>query len=81
MKINYPSRSKFLTSCENVIRNRKDDLLNCLALPIHLSKEGYIRSVQVTISSSDDKCFLTDWKGSGPTRFSARIKTAAWEML
>jgi hypothetical protein len=77
MKLNYPGRSKFLGPCENAIRKNIEGLLSGKVLTVHLSEQGYDRDTHITVSKSDSKFFQTDWKGSDPTRFSARIRAAA----
>ncbi|MFT5725935.1 MAG: hypothetical protein ACI8PB_000051 [Desulforhopalus sp.] len=77
MKLSYPIRSKFLVLCEDAVHREKVKVLNGEPLSIHLPRKGYNRSVQITISSSDNKHFHSDWNGADPTRFSARIRGAA----
>ena len=77
MILAYPSRSKFLAPCENAICANGKALLIGQVLSVHISKKGYDRDVQITISPNDSKHFRTNWIASDPTRFSARIRAAA----
>jgi hypothetical protein len=51
--------------------------LNGDTISVQLSKQGYNRNVQITVSPTDPKYFYSDWKGADPTRFSARLRAAA----
>jgi hypothetical protein len=48
---------------------------------VQLEPGGYDHSVSVTISLDNTVDFETDWQGSDPTRFPARIKAAAAALL
>jgi len=77
MHITYPSRSKFLEPIERSIVEERHALMAGQIVTIQLEPGGYNRKVHITINSDDSSGFDTDWSGSDPTRFSARIRAAA----
>ncbi|WP_136799681.1 HNH endonuclease signature motif containing protein [Desulfosediminicola ganghwensis] len=77
MNLNYPHHSKFLKSCEAVIKNEKESLSEGQLISIYLPKGGYPRKAEIIISPTDTKFFSTDWISSHPSRFSSRIRAAA----
>jgi hypothetical protein len=69
MKINYPSRSSFLSDCEEAIANNRDALLQRIPISITFSSGGYDGEIRVTIEKKDHISFQTDWVSSDPSRF------------
>ena len=81
MKLKYPTRSRFLAPCEDAIRSNMNELLIGEPISVYLSTQRYNREVQITISQDDQQHFQSDWVGTDPTRFSARIRAAAWALF
>jgi len=81
MDIAYPTRSQFLHSCETAIREHHVELKAGEAVQVPLNEGGYGGRVVATIDPSDRSVFGTDWEGTDPTRFPARIKAAAAALL
>src|SRR5437868_4488549 len=82
MKIQFASRSKFLNTCEENIRDQYLQLENGRSVTFMLSPGGYKGQVRVMIPSAPleetaSMEFDTDWKGKDASRFPARIKAAA----
>lgn len=77
MKINYPSRSKFLEDCVEAIAKNKNALFQGAQISITFSAKGYNGKIKITIEKTDSISFQTDWVSSYPSRFPARIKAAA----
>lgn len=73
----YPTRSKFLDSCETAIREHRAELNAGAPVHVDLREGGYEGRVVVTIRPTDRDVFATDWDRGDPTRFPARIKAAA----
>ncbi len=81
MRIDYPSRSKFLGDCEEAIANNRDALLQRIPISITFSSGGYNGEIRVTIEKKDHISFQTDWVSSYPSRFPARIKATAFALF
>lgn len=81
MKIYYPSRSKFLGDCEEVIAKNRDALLQRIPISISFSSGGYNGEIRVTIEKKDHISFQADWVNSDPSRFPVRIKAAAFALF
>ena len=82
MQIRYASRSKFIDACEAVIREHQSHLAAKTPVRVKLEEPGgYDGRVIVNIDSKDRDLFGTDWEGTDPTRFPARIKAAATALL
>jgi hypothetical protein len=77
MDIAFVNRSRFLDDCERTIRDGQDQLEGGGLLEIAFDDGGYPGRVAVTIREGDSGYFNSDWEGSDPTRFPARIKAAA----
>lgn len=77
MRINYSSRSKFFELIEQSIEEEGQELRAGQVIKIQLEPGGYNREARITINTNDPSGFDTDWSGSDPTRFSARIRAAA----
>ena len=77
MNFPYSKRSSFLAACEEAITRSRDDLESGFPVQVYLGSGGYNGHVLVTISADDNMMFATNWVGSDPTRFPARIKAAA----
>lgn len=77
MKIQYPTRSRFLATCEEAIRKDRSTLLNGELLSIRLPERGYSRDTEITITPDDNGGFHTTWNSKHPSRFSSRIRAAA----
>ena len=80
MRILYPTRSKLLSNCEQLINQQKDILLQGFPVHIQLSSQGYNAKIKVRIDQSKHKSFDTDWESDDPTRFPVRIKAAAFAL-
>ncbi|GAH69497.1 unnamed protein product, partial [marine sediment metagenome] len=74
MKINYPSRSKFLEDCVEAIAKNKNALLQRIPISITFSSGGYNGEIRVTIEKKDHISFQADWVSSDPSRLPVRIK-------
>lgn len=59
------------------MRAKRTDLSRGLPLPVTLGSGGYHGRVEVVIDSDDAETFGTNWEGTDPTRFPARIRAAA----
>jgi len=77
MKINYPSRSKFLEDCVEAITKNKNALFQGIPISITFSSGGYNGEIKITIEKTDSISFQTDWVSSDPSRFPARIRAVA----
>jgi 5-methylcytosine-specific restriction endonuclease McrA len=73
-----PGQSSFYGPCRTGLR-RGNDLLLAVPATVEFEKEkaGYPGDELVEIQSREEETFRSDWKGSDPTRFPARIKAAA----
>jgi hypothetical protein len=71
-------QSSFYHDCRAAIESRTDP--SAPTPPIHVAFEagadGYPGDVWVQIQREDEDTFLTDWDGSDPPRFPARIRAA-----
>lgn len=81
MDIPYPSHSRFLDACETAIRERHAELKAGGPVSVQMDEGGYSGSVITLINPANRKVFGTDWEGTDPTRFPARIKAAAAALL
>jgi DNA-(apurinic or apyrimidinic site) lyase len=81
MRIDYPTRSKFISSCEEFINRNKATLLQGSPISIHLPKGGYEANITVTIERTNPFSFQTDWTNLDPSRFPVRIKAAAYALF
>jgi hypothetical protein len=79
--IAYSIRSEFLDASEAAIRSHRAELDAGAIVTVSLPEGGYDGRVVVTIRPGDRASFGTDWEGSDPTRFPARIKAAATALL
>jgi hypothetical protein len=77
MHITYASRSKFFEPIEQRIAEERHALRAGQTIAIQLEPGGYNRNVRITVNADNASGFDTDWSGSDPTRFSARIRAAA----
>jgi hypothetical protein len=74
-------RSRFLESCEQAIISGLEKLEAGLPASVKLERGGYPGQIQVTIHDPKAGSFKTDWQGSDPTRFPARIRAAATALM
>jgi hypothetical protein len=82
MEITYSKRSAFLEPCVAAIREQSAQLDE--GEPVQVTFDeigGYDGRIVVIISRSNRESFCTDWAGSDPTRFPARIRAAATALL
>jgi hypothetical protein len=77
----YPTRSQFLDACETAIREHHAELEAGGAVQFPINEGGYDGRVIAAIDPTDRSVFGTDWEGTDPTRFPARIKAAAAALL
>lgn len=82
MKIQFASRSKFLNTCEENIRDQYLQLEKGRSVTFTLCPGGYNGRVRVTLPSATSEEtvsmeFDTDWRGNDVSRFPARIKAVA----
>jgi len=77
MRLSYNKRSSFLEDIEDEIIRNRDALFIGTPLFVEMSPQGYNGRIQVKIEQGNHSTFWTDWQGSDPTRFPARIKAAA----
>jgi len=77
VEIPYPTRSRFLGTCENAIRAQRAELESGGTVHAGLSEGGYDGQVVVTIDPDERTAFQADWNAADPTRFPARIRAAA----
>ena len=76
-ELRYPSRSSFFAPCQRAIKTLRRDLLEGKIIRIRLSPQGYNQRAIATIEHDNPNFFWID-KKSDPTRFSARIRAAAY---
>jgi len=70
--------SSFYPDCEEAIKEGLADGRLDVPLAVEFEKEGgYKRSVRVRVDPDRPDEFWSDWAGSDPTRFPARIRAAA----
>ena len=81
MDIEYAIRSQFLDACEATVCEYRAELEAGGIVHVALKEGGYDGRVAVTIHPTDHAIFVTDWEGTDPTRFPARIKAAATALL
>ena len=74
-ELRYPSRSSFFAPCQRAIDTSRRDLLEGKIIKIRLSPQGYNRRAIATIEHDSPNYFWIDKKS---TRFSARIRAAAY---
>lgn len=79
-ELRYPSRSHFLPECARVVMERRDELLAGKVITVRLSPQGYNRQTVALIERDSPRSFWID-KKSDPTRFSARIRAAAYALF
>lgn len=73
-----PGQSSFYEPCRSALRRGNDLLLaGPAAVEFEKEKAGYPGDELIEIQSRQEGVFRTDWEGSDPTRFPARIKAAA----
>ncbi len=77
MKISYPIGSKFTAPCQQCLTAQRAQLEAGEAVSIPLGAGGYSGQATVIIRDGDADGFDTDWNGSDPTRFPARLKAGA----
>jgi hypothetical protein len=77
LDIPFVTRSRFLEDCEKAIRDDRDRLEDGEPLGVAFDEGGYAGRVAVIIRDGDSGYFGSDWEGSDPTRFPARIRAAA----
>jgi hypothetical protein len=77
--IAYVNKSDFLEPCERAIRQGRVALSAGQPIRINLDAEkpGYAGRVVVEIRISDGRGFGSDFEGTDPTRFPARLRAAA----
>lgn len=75
MKIPYAIRSKFTAPCQESLAAQRAQLETGDVVSISLAAGGYSGQATVTIRGGEG--FDTDWNGSDPTRFPARLKAVA----
>src|SRR5262245_58913823 len=76
MDIAYAGRSRFMSTCEDAIRQKHGQLAEGRVVHVVFEGGGYAGRVVVTIPSGASDCFESDWEGADPARFPARIKAA-----
>lgn len=85
MRIKYPVRLKalkFWPEVEEEVKGKKNNLVMGQPIEISLSERGgYDYKIMVRIEKDEKETFWTDWKQVDPTRFPARIKTAAFALF
>jgi len=81
MRINYPSRSRFLWDCEKAISKNKNALFQCVPITISFAAGGYNAKIRATIEKTNSMSFQTDWTSSDKSRFPVRIKAAAYALF
>lgn len=74
MQLKYVIRSRFLVPIHRAL----DDHGSLESeIRIDLGPRGYERDVEITIPATGRTTFTSNWSGSDPSRFSARIRAAA----
>jgi 5-methylcytosine-specific restriction endonuclease McrA len=77
--VSRPNQSRFYQECQRVIYNASAE--TAAIPPIHVQfdaeADGYAGDTWVQIQNQQEEAFLTDWKGSDPTRFPQGVKAAA----
>jgi hypothetical protein len=76
MDITFATKSKFFDPINSAIEENGP----CKAgspITVLLTEEGYEGEIHVHITPDSTESFATDWEGSDPTRFPARIRAAA----
>lgn len=63
------------------LRQRLSELRDGQVVHVDLPGGGYNGSVIVTIHTTDQSVFKTDWELNDPTRFPARIRALATALL
>ena len=81
MDIAYATRSRFLNDCEAALQSERETLEGGGVVRVAFDDGGYPGRVVVTIRPGDTTSFGTDWEGTDPTRFPARVKAAATALL
>jgi hypothetical protein len=74
MELRYSTRSRFFAPIEEALSSPEFEKGSVL---VDLGPRGYERDVTVRIHAHELYVFETDWAGSNPSRFSARIRAAA----
>jgi DNA-(apurinic or apyrimidinic site) lyase len=81
MKIDYPTRSKFINKCEQLIQENKSLLMEGSVISTQFSPKGYDGIVQVKIENDNSTGFDSNWEGTDQTRFPVRIRAAAYALF
>jgi hypothetical protein len=79
--ITYPTRSKFLKTCEAALHKYRAELEAGDVVHVDLQEGGYSGRIVLTIRTADRTAFGTDWERPDPTRFPARIRAAAAALM
>lgn len=77
MDIRYVERSKFLELCESALVQQADRLSKGHFVNVELPAGGYPGKVLVTVKDDGGSFFYSDWSGTDPSRFPARVRAAA----
>jgi len=74
-----PNQSAFYDLCQSILQEVGNELQlkKPLKVTFEADKGGFPDDERVEIGGPDEKTFQTDWDGSDPTRFPARIRAAA----
>jgi hypothetical protein len=74
-----PSRSDFYTPVRDALEDQVERFVmrETVALSFAAEADGYSGDVVVEIAPGQEESFRTDWSGSDPSRFPARIRAAA----
>lgn len=75
MNLPFSTRSRFFPALEQALSRLGDDFPS--EIRVVLGPRGYRRDVLFTVRRDDPHTFETDWESRQPSRFSARIRTAA----
>ena len=77
MNIKFTTRSDFFEPIREALEAHGRCPDQETPILVALSEEGYDGEILVEVLPEPDDAFLSNWEGSDPTRFPARIRAAA----